>query len=453
MTFWGAAQSVTGSMHLVEVGDRRVLLDCGMVRGRGDEARQRNSRFPFDPSSLDAVVLSHAHTDHCGNLPGLVRQGFDGPIYCTAPTRDLVGVMLGDSARMHEEDALVAGVVGGRSDAPEARPLYTRPDAEQVVRQCVALPYDQPCDILPDLQLRLADAGHILGSSVVALTAHHAGRDYRLTFTGDLGRRGLPFLRDPSPVPAADLVISECTYGGRTHDPLGRMAERLAGVVRRTVERGGKVFLPAFSLGRTQVVLHYLQRWRAEGLLPRVPLYVDSPLAAQIARVYERYPGLLQADLEPGEEAAEYFATREEAHERSRDREPCVVVASGGMCEGGRVVQHLRHHIDDPRCAFVLVSYQAPHSVGARLLEKRPTVRFHGRSWNKWAEVVELNGFSGHADHHDFLALLGPAAGATGKVRLVHGEPEQAEALAAGLRRHGFADVAAPRRGETVQVA
>jgi metallo-beta-lactamase family protein len=452
VTFWGAAQAVTGSMHLVEVGGRRVLLDCGMVRDHG-KARQHNSRFPFDPASLDAVVLSHAHTDHCGNLPSLVRQGFDGPIYCTAPTRDLIGVMLADSARMQEEDALVAGVVHGRADAPEARPLYTRSDAEQVVHLCVALPYDQPCDLFPDLQLRLTDAGHILGSSIVALTARHAGRDYRLTFTGDLGRRGLPFLRDPSPVPAADLVISESTYGGRTHDPLERMAERMADVVHRTVERGGKVFIPAFSLGRTQAVLHFLQRWRAEGLLPRVPLYVDSPLAAKIARVYERYPNLLQADLEPGDEAAEYFATREEAHERTRDREPCVVIASGGMCEGGRVVQHLRHHLDDPRCAIVLVSYQAPHSVGARLLEKRPTVRFHGRTWNKWAEVVEMKGFSGHADQNDFLALLGPAAGATGKVRLVHGEPDQAAALAEGLRRHGFADVGAPRRGETVRVA
>jgi metallo-beta-lactamase family protein len=453
VTFWGAAQSVTGSMHLVEVGDKRVLLDCGMVRGRGHEDRQRNSRFPFDPSSLDAVIVSHAHTDHCGNLPSLVRQGFDGPIYCTAPTRDLVGVMLGDSARMQEEDAIVAGVVHGRPDAPEARPLYTRPDAEQVVRQCVALPYDQPCDIAPGLQLRLTDAGHILGSSIVGLTAHHGGRDYRITFTGDLGRRGLPFLRDPSRVPAADLVISESTYGGRVHDPLGRMAERLGEVVRRTAERGGKVLIPAFSLGRTQVVLHYLQRWRAEGLLPRVPLYVDSPLAAQVARVYERYPGLLQSDLDPGEGGAEHLATREEAQERSLDREPCVIVASGGMCEGGRIVQHLRQHLDDPRCTIVLVSYQAPHSVGARLLEKRPTVRFHGRTWNKWAEVVELNGFSGHADHNDFLDLLGPAAGATGKVRLVHGEPEQATALAQALRGHGFADVEAPRRGETVELA
>src|SRR5262245_57298513 len=452
VTFWGAARSVTGSMHLVEAGPHSILLDCGLVRGRRDEA-QRNREFPFDPAGLTAVVLSHAHTDHCGNLPNLVRQGFSGPIYCTPATRDLVEVMLADSARIQEEDAHVAALVGGPPEAPERRPLYTLPDVRQTVRQCQAVPYGQPVLIHPDVQLCFRDAGHILGSAVVELTLSHAGRDFRVVFTGDLGRRGLPFLRDPSPVPPADLLISESTYGGRTHDALEVMAGKMGEVVGRTVERGGKVFIPAFSLGRTQVVVHYLRRWMREGVLPRVPVYVDSPLAADIAEVHARHPGAFQAGADGEGPEVEYLKTREEGHERSLQKDPCVIVASGGMCDGGRIVHHLRHHLDDPRCSVVLVSYQAPHSVGARLLEKRPTVRFHGRSWNKWAEVVQMNGFSGHADQNDFVALLGGAAGATRRVRLVHGEPEQAEALAATLRRTGFADVEAPQRGETVSLA
>jgi metallo-beta-lactamase family protein len=230
------------------------------------------------------------------------------------------------------------------------------------------------------------------------------------------------------------------------------MAARMSEVVRRTVERGGKVLIPAFSLGRTQVVLHYLQRWMRDGVLPRLPLYVDSPLAEQIAAVYGRHAGTPHGTPLSDDPPVTYLQTHEEGREVTTQPEPCVIVASGGMCDGGRIVQHLRHHIDDPRTCIVLVSYQAPHSVGYRLLERRPTVHFHGRTWNKWAEVVELNGFSGHADQNDFQALLGPVAGETAKVRLVHGELTQAEALADTLRQQGFRDVGVPQREQVVCV-
>ena len=274
------------------------------------------------------------------------------------------------------------------------------------------------------------------------LTFAQGGRTSRLTFTGDLGRRGLPYLRQPPPVPAADLLISESTYGGRRHDTLEVMAAKMGQVVRGALARGGKVLIPAFSLGRTQVVLHFLQRWMRDGILPRLPIYVDSPLAAEIAGVYQRYGEAFEHLPAAGLPSVHYFRSPEEAREVSMLQEPCVLVASGGMCDGGRIMQHLRHHIDDPRCSIVLVSYQAPLSLGAQLLQMRPTVRFHGRTWNKWAEVVSISGFSGHADHDDFLALLGPALGETGKIRLVHGEPPQAEALAVG-----FAATRLPRRG------
>jgi metallo-beta-lactamase family protein len=439
-------------MHLVEFAGRRLLLDCGLARGRRDEARQRNSHFPFDPPTLDAVVLSHAHVDHCGNLPNLVRQGFRGPIYCTPATRDLIKVMLNDSARIQEEDAVVAGVVG-RPGALERVPLYTRSDAVRTIDRCITLPYGETHAVGAGVQVTFTDAGHILGSAAVALTLEGVGRSYRITFTGDLGRRGLPFLPEPRSVPAADLLISESTYGGRAHDTVEAMAAKMADVVRRTVARGGKVLIPAFSLGRTQVVVHYLRRWMRDGLLPQLPLFVDSPLAGEIATVYRRHADSLDAGHPFDETGVHYVASQEEGRAISRQPDPCLVVASGGMCEGGRIVSYLREHVDDPRTSLVLVSYQAPHSVGARLLELRPTVRIQGRTLNKWAEVVELNGFSGHADRNDFRALLGPLADSTRQVRLVHGEPEQAETLAASLRAQGFADVAVPRREETVRVA
>ncbi len=449
VTFWGAARAVTGSMHLVEAGGKRVLLDCGLVRG--GHADLRAPAFPFDPRSIDAVVLSHAHVDHCGNLPALVRRGFAGPIYCTAATRDLTAVMLADSARIQEERSLLAYATG-RGDPPETP--FTRTDAGQAAEQCVPVDYGQPVAI-GDVEFRLADAGHLLGSAMVALAAPAPdGRTVTVTFTGDLGRRDVPLHGRPAPVPPADLLISESTYGGRTHDPLPQTAEMLAEVVRRTVDRGGRVLIPAFSLGRTQLVLHTLQAAMGRGDAPEVPVFVDSPLAAHITAVYRRHPNLLPpgvTDTEAflGGPHVHYVHDRDESMAVAERSEPYIVIAASGMCDAGRILHHLKRSVDDPRASVVLVSYQAPNTVGARLLERGPTVRIGSRTFNKWSDVHYLNGFSGHADHADFLALLGPLAGRVAKVQLVHGEPQSAAALADGLRAAGFADVAAPERGQT----
>jgi metallo-beta-lactamase family protein len=455
VTFCGAAQRVTGSMHLVEVGGRMLLLDCGLYLGSHHEARRNHQPFPFPPPAIAAVILSHAHIDHCGNLPHLVRQGFTGPIYCTPATRDLLGLMLADSARIQEEDAFVRGVLG-QVEEPDATPCF-REDVQRVLRQCVAVPYGRVQEVDADVCFRLLNAGHILGSAMVVLTARWAGRETTLAFTGDLGRTALKFLRPPDPLPAADLLLCESTYGGRVHEPVGQMVERLRAVVRHTVERGGKVLFPAFSLGRTQVVVHYLQDEIRSGRLPRVPVFVDSPLAADIAEVYRRYPECLSPEYTPRDhsdfQTVHYVRSPEESKELTDLREPYLLVTSGGMCEGGRIVRHLPHHIDDPRCTLVLVSYQAPHTLGRRLLERGPIVRFRGRKWNKWIEVVEFPGFSGHADHGEILAFLKPLAGRVRRVRLVHGEVEQAGALAGGLREQGFADVEVPGLGETVHFA
>ena len=452
ITFWGAARAVTGSMHLIEAEGRRILLDCGLTQGRSEESRQRNSRFPFHPHQVDAVVLSHAHVDHCGNLPSLVRQGFRGPIYCTAATSDLIGVMLADSARIQEEEAAHGNILR-RYREPWIEPLYTRSDAENAVALAEAIPYGEPREILPGILLTLTEAGHVLGSAIVHLKFASGGS---LTFTGDVGRRGMPILRPTGSIPPAHTIICESTYGGHVHEPVEQTAERLSEVVRRTFDRGGKVLIPAFSLGRTQLVIHFLCREMRLGNIPRQTILVDSPLAANIAEVYRRHPEALAP--EATEDLAEnldflggpmvrYIRSYEESMRMRVNPGPGIIVASSGMCEAGRIVHHLKHHIDDPRCSVVLVSYQAQGTVGRRMLENSPTVRFLGKDWNKWAEIVHLDGFSGHADQEDFLAYLAPLVGKVRRICLVHGESGRSEALATALRRAGFPDVVLPDVG------
>ncbi len=446
VTFLGAAHSVSGSIHLIESGLNRFLLDCGLFRGPREEARIRNSFFAFDPTRIDAIFLSHAHMDHCGNIPNLVRQGFNGPIYCTNATRDLIAVMLEDSARIHERD----NGNGSRSRSPRDLPLFDLQDIKKTMELCVGVEYLETVIVNQDVQIRFIDSGHILGGAMIAIKLMQREQEYTITFTGDLGRRGVPFVAEPSPVPAADLIICESTYGGKLHDSLETMAEKMSRLVTKTFERGGKVLIPAFSLGRTHLVLHYVRQWMASGRLPRMPIYLDSPLAQKIDIVFKKH----RDSLLPDENVipCEWLETEDDAWFRTTQREPCIIIASGGMCEGGRIVQHLNEHIDDPRSTIVLVSYQATNSLGAQLLSHVPTVRFHGRTWNKWIEVAEVKGFSGHADKNDFESLLRGAVRETGKVRLVHGEPEQMLALSEQLREMGFADVTAPKRKEKVSL-
>lgn len=452
ITFWGAARSITGSMHLIEAEGRRILLDCGLTQGRSEEVRRRNSQFPFHPRRIDAVVLSHAHVDHCGNLPSLVRQGFRGPIYCTPATRDLIGVMLEDSARIQEEDAAHGNIQRGYRE-PWIEPLYTQADADDTIAQAVATPCGPRREILPGVNLTLIEAGHILGSAIVHLDFVGGGS---LTFTGDVGRRGMPILRPTAAIPPAHTIICESTYGGHVHEPIERTAQRLVDVVKRTFERGGKVLIPAFSLGRTQLVVHFLCEAIRAGQIPRQTIVVDSPLAANIADVYREHPEALDpATIQAlardpeylGGPLVHYVRSYEESQRIGAHPGPGIIVASSGMCEAGRIVHHLKHHIDDPRCSVVLVSYQAHGTPGRKMLEPGPTVRFLGKDWNKWAEIVHLDGFSGHADQEDFLAYLTPLVGKVNRVCLVHGEPRRSEAMADALKNVGFDDVLLPDAG------
>ena len=460
VTFWGAARTVTGSMHMVEARGQTLLLDCGLFQGRRAESRRRNREFPFRPKDIDAVLLSHAHIDHCGNLPNLVRQGFSGPIYCTSATRALAGVMLGDAAKIQEEDAAYLNRRREKGEPP-VEPLYDGRDVYRTLLRFRAVPYDAPVSVGPGLEATFVDAGHLLGSAMIRLHIDAPGGERRLTFTGDLGRPGLPILRDPAPVPPGDLLISESTYGGQTHEPVEETAERLGEVVRRTAGRGGKVVIPAFSVGRTQTVVYFLHRLMKAGRLPDLPVYVDSPMAVRATEVFRAHPEcfneaalrLLAADPDLfGEKRIYYVEKVHESIALNHRPGPCVIISASGMCEAGRVLHHLKHNIEDPRSTILLVGFQAADTLGRRLAEGRPEVRILGRTFPVKAEVLTLNGLSSHADHGDLLRSLGPLAAMTRLVRLVHGEPDRAAALAEALRAAGFRDVELPDFGDTVTV-
>jgi len=460
LTFWGAASSVSGSMHLLESGNQKILLDCGLNQGRREEARERNNHFPFHPEQLDAVLVSHAHIDHCGNLPTLVRRGYNGPIYCTPPTRDLLKVMLRDSAKIQEEDAAHINIARNYAE-PWVQPLYTHNDVDNVFSRLIAVPYGKEFDLGHGVKYRFIEAGHVLGSAIVHITIDAPDRRRSLCFSGDLGRRNMPVLKGASEIPAADILVCESTYGNRTHVDLPQTIDKLFNVVKDTVARGGKVLIPAFSLGRTQLIVHILQQGLRAGRFPNVPIFVDSPLAADIADVYKAHPNSLAKDVAVevreghgilGGDGVEYVREFEESMWLTTRPGPCIIIASSGMCDAGRIIGHLKQNVDDPRCTVALVSYQAQGTTGRRLLEPKPTVRFQGREWNKWIEVVHLDGFSGHADKADFIAYLSPLVGKVKKVRLIHGEREQAEALGTTLRELGFPDVSVPAPGDRVEV-
>ena len=444
VTFWGAARTVTGSMHRVDACGRSLLLDCGLAQGAGVEATAAKRTFPFRPKRIDAVLLSHAHLDHCGALPALVKQGYAGPIYCTPATRALAAVILGDSAKIQEA---------------EAEPLYDGRDVYRTLLRMEAVPYDMPFPVVRGIEATFADAGHLLGSATVALRMDTPGGERRLTFTGDLGRPGLPILRDPAPLPPADLIICESTYGGRTHETVEDAAERLGEVVRRTVERGGTLLIPAFAVGRTQTIVYHLHRLMSARRIPPLPVYVDSPMAVKATEVFRAHPEcfddearrLLEQDAGLfGESRVTYVEKVHESVALNHLDGPRVIVSASGMCEAGRVLYHLQRVAVDMRNTILFAGYQAEGTLGRRIADGAPEVRILGRTVPVKAEVVRLDGLSGHADHDGLVRHLAPLAGITQKVRLVHGEPEPAAALAEGLRAAGFADVAVPERGETV---
>lgn len=453
VTFFGAVRTVTGSMHLVEAGGVRLLLDCGLFQGRRDEARRVNSEFPFEPARIDAVLLSHAHLDHCGNLPTLVRQGFRGAIFCTPATRDLAALILRDSAEIQVQDLKYANKARARQGKPALQPLYTIDDAEQAIRRLRPVPYHQVFQVGPATGV-FYDAGHILGSAVTVLTVE--GR--AIVFSGDLGRTSAPILRDPEFAPAADLLIMEATYGDRRHEPFERGERKLADVVRSTVRRGGTVLIPAFAVGRTQDITYTLHRLRDAGQIPPVPTFVDSPMATDATDIFRRHPDVFDAETlarlrrgDPfGGQHIHYVPSVEDSKELNDRHDPFIVIATSGMCESGRILHHLRHRVGDPQSSLVFVSFQAAHTLGRRLADGLTPVNIFDESYEVRLQVHRIESYSAHADRDELLAWVGKMP-RVGQIYLVHGEERQCMALARHLVRRRI-KAFVPQRGQQVTV-
>jgi metallo-beta-lactamase family protein len=462
LEFQGAARTVTGSMHVLTVGNRTILLDCGTYHGRREESRERNSRFPFDPSTISAVVLSHAHIDHSGNLPTLVRQGFRGPIICTHATHDLCAVMLKDSAYIQERDAAFITKKHKTSGLPPVEPIYTQEDVDETLTLFRGVNYGDTTAVTDGVECRFEDAGHILGSALVALTLREHAHTVGLAFTGDLGRSNLPILRDPvfiDPAGQADYLISESTYGGRFHAPVHEMDEQLLQPILRACERRGKIIIPAFSVGRTQEIVYVLHNLVTQRKLDPIPVYVDSPLSVNVTQVFRAHPECFDDETaailtnteqnDPfGFERLTYIRTLDQSKALNDREGPFIVISASGMCEAGRVVHHLANSVSDPRNLILIVGYQAEHTLGKRLVLHEPQVNIFGEPHDVKAEVVVLNSFSGHADQNDLLSYLGQFQRRLKQIFLVHGDLDQAEKLSARLTTAGFSHTAIPSRGD-----
>ncbi len=455
--FHGACRTVTGSLHEIRAAGKVLLLDVGAFQGRREEARRINATFDFDIASVDAVVLSHAHADHCGNLPNLVKQGYAGPIFCTPATAAVTALMLVDAAKIQEEDAAYLNQKTEKSWQGEIVPLFTRQDAIDTIERFVPIAYRKPTEIAgagSGLFVELRDAGHTLGSAAVRLTDTRTGK--RLVFTGDVGRPNAPLLQNPDPFSEANAVISECTYGGKTHAPMSEIPALLAGVVNQTVNRGGVLMIPAFALGRTQVMVEILHQLRDRGAIPRnLPIYVDSPLATRLTDVHRKFYDLLDEEtrrmLDPFDfPNLTYVGTPQESRELNARRDPFIVIAGSGMCESGRIVHHLKHHVHDPRSTLLLPGYQAANTLGRRLQDGEKLVWMLGDRIPVRCGVQTLQGLSAHADGGELIRYCKPLRGAS--VYLVHGEVPQAEAHAAALAAAGFGMATIATRGDVVAV-
>lgn len=456
--FAGAAREVTGSCHLVRINGKTIALDFGLFQGRRAESEAKNRQLPIDVEALDAVVLSHAHIDHSGRLPFLQREGYRQNIWCTSATRDLCAIMLPDSAHIQEKDAEYLS----RRSKTHAEPLYTVRDAAAAVGSMISLPFKRMVEILPGIRLTFVEAGHILGSASVVLDFTEDGRPRRLIFSGDIGRSGLPIIRDPDPPEGADVVIMESTYGNRDHTAIEDAQGRLAEIVSETAARGGKLLIPAFAVGRTQELVYDLHALARAGRIPEIPIFIDSPLAIDATSVFELHPDVFDRSEDLVQDVSTLFRfdlvryTRDASESKKLNtmRGPMVIIAASGMAESGRILHHLQNGADDPRNTILIVGFMAEHTLGRRILERSPVIRVFGDEMPLRASVEVLNGYSAHGDRRDLRAWIHHVRGKqqpAPEVFLVHGEATAQDAFAATLREDGFA-VTVPSRGDRVTV-
>jgi metallo-beta-lactamase family protein len=464
LEFHGAADEVTGSLHRLHVGGFDVALDCGLFQGHRAEANRQNRELPEWTRSAQALVLSHAHLDHSGNIPTLVRRGFAGNIFCTPATRDLCSVMLRDAALIQDQDARYINKHNQREGSAErVTPLYDAADAERAVSQMISVPLHRPMLVAPSVWATFYDSGHVLGSALVVLDIEEAGRKRRLLFTGDLGRAELPLLGPPEVVSNVDCLMMESTYGDRDHPDIAAVDAELGRIVNTTIGRGGRVYIPTFALERAQEVLFALERLHDRRLVPRVPIYIDSPLAIAITEIYKLHPESLSPEIRqrilerddpfspPG---LHYVSAIADSRRLQQDATPCIIIAGSGMCEGGRILHHFAKGLGQEKNSVVLVGFMAQHTLGRRLLEGRSRAKVFGVERDVHAAIHYLGGLSAHAGQTDLVAFARATAqaGPLEKVILVHGEPAPRALLGARIADDLNVPVLRPVRGQVIEL-
>jgi metallo-beta-lactamase family protein len=447
--FHGAAREVTGSCHILRVNGKTILLDCGLFQGRRADVTKKNRLVPVDPRTLHAVVLSHAHIDHAGRLPFLVNEGFKGRIHATSATRDLCEVMLADAAHIQEKDAEFLA----RRNRQHADPLYGQKDVVRTLELMDGTRYGRVVEVAPGVKVTFMDAGHILGSASVMVECTEGDRTVRLAFSGDIGRVGLPIIRDPVPPERADVVIMESTYGNRDHPTSNGGMDALARVITETAARGGKVLIPAFAVGRTQELVYDLHQLAHDGRIPKIPISIDSPLATKATAVFERNTTLFD-DGEPfvrdhRDDPAGFFdfpllrftESVQESMALDQHPGPSVIIAASGMAESGRILHHLLHGASDPRNTILVVGFMAEHTLGRRIVDRQPILKVFGDEVPLRAKVEIISGYSAHGDRTElrsWIHAVRDSSPALKNVWLVHGEPVAQDAFAATLQSDGF---------------
>lgn len=461
--FLGAAQTVTGSQHLLEINGKRIMLDCGLYQGHRQEMTIRNRTFQFEVKTLDAMILSHAHMDHSGNLPNLVRNGYRGPIYAQRASSHLTRIMLEDSAHIQESDAEHINRKRAKRGEPPVQPLYTTADATETNTLFVEKDYNEPFEVMPGVLATFVEAGHILGSTAITLDIEENGRNQRFWFSGDVGRPELPLIQDPVLPSNTDNLLMECTYGDRNHPSPAEAYEQLRGIVSDTLNRGGKVIVPAFAVGRTQEIVYDLHRMMDAGEVPQAPVFVDSPLAVNVSDIFRAHPEcfdketlkFLESDKHRealGFEMLTYIRSVEESKALNGRKEPMVIISASGMLEVGRVLHHLEQNVNDPNSVVLIVSWMAPHTLGRRLVDGETYIRIFGEEYERKIRVAHIDGFSAHAGQDGLLEYAKAVKGQVKNIFLVHGEEGPAMALTEKLNAEGFDKVHFPEWGSRAEL-
>ena len=460
--FCGGVRVVTGSMHLISTPNSKILIDCGLFQGRRDEFYNINTKFLFNPKELKHLILSHAHIDHSGNIPNLIKQGFGGRVYTTLATADLCQAMLPDSGHIQEEDIKYVNKINRRKHRPERSPLYTRKDAEDSLQYFSGIEYNRNTPVTDDIQCCFYEAGHILGSSVVVLEIKTAldKPPLRLAYAVDLGRKDLPILKDPQVPEDIDYLIIESTYGDRLHEDMEEVKGKLADAINRTVARRGKVIIPSFAMERTQEVVYFINQLLSEGLIPDLPIFVDSPLAINVTEIFGRHPECFDKEMMDqmlkgqnpfGFGRINYTRDVEKSKKLHSDPRPMIIISASGMCENGRILHHLKNNIEDPKNSILIVGFMAQNTLGRKLVAREPVVKIFGEEYQLRAEIVKLNAFSAHADKDEILEYVSGFNEKLKKIFIVHGEEEQSKVLGERLNSKGF-NSCLPQLGEEIEL-